>query len=91
MNCWRHLGITLTYGISLILIFSRTAYASIDVSTFDQTAYTYYLDPGTGSIIIQVIIAALIGGLATVGVFWNRTKAFFRNLFIRRKHDKGSE
>ncbi len=37
-----------------------------------------YVDPGTGSMIIQVVIAALVGGAAFLGVFW-------RKLFRRRR------
>jgi hypothetical protein len=31
-----------------------------------------YLDPGTGSIIIQVVIAALVGGGILLRTFWKR-------------------
>jgi hypothetical protein len=37
-----------------------------------------YVDPGTGSMIIQVIIAAVVGAGAFLGVFW-------RKLFHRRR------
>ena len=37
-----------------------------------------YVDPGTGSMIIQVVIAALVGGAAFIGAFW-------RKLFRRRR------
>ncbi len=37
-----------------------------------------YVDPGTGSMIIQVVIAALVGGAAVIGAFWRR-------IFRRRK------
>lgn len=37
-----------------------------------------YIDPGTGSMIIQVVIAAVVGGAAAVGAFWRR-------LFHRRR------
>ena len=33
-----------------------------------------YIDPGSGSILIQVILASCIGGLA---VFWQKIKSFF--------------
>lgn len=33
-----------------------------------------YIDPGSGSILLQVILASCIGGIA---VFWTRIKAFF--------------
>lgn len=37
-----------------------------------------YVDPGTGSMIVQVVIAALVGGAAFIGAFW-------RKLFRRRR------
>jgi len=40
-----------------------------------------YLDPGSGSYILQIIIAFLVGGLCTTKLFWNKIKAFFKNLF----------
>ncbi len=42
-----------------------------------------YLDPGTGSIIIQVVIGVAVGGLFTIKIFWTRIKTFFKNLFSR--------
>ena len=58
---------------------------------FPQKAYAY-LDPGTGSFILQLVIAALLGGLFAVKIFWNKIKIFFRNLFRRwKKHEKGEE
>lgn len=33
-----------------------------------------YIDPGSGSILLQVILASCIGGIA---VFWSRIKALF--------------
>lgn len=33
-----------------------------------------YIDPGSGSILIQVILASFIGGIA---VFWQKIKALF--------------
>jgi hypothetical protein len=42
-----------------------------------------YVDPGTGSMIIQVVIAVLVGGAAFIGAFW-------RKLF-RRRRDKDDD
>ncbi|MCJ7669603.1 MAG: hypothetical protein MUO61_03685 [Dehalococcoidia bacterium] len=91
MDRIKHLGIALAVIISLFLIFSQTVYASIDVGTFDQAAYAYYIDPGTGSIIIQVLIGTFVGGLAIIGVYRMRVKNFLRNLFKKRKGDEESE
>jgi hypothetical protein len=34
-----------------------------------------YIDPGTGSFVIQGIIAAIVGGGFAVKMFWGRIKA----------------
>ena len=39
-----------------------------------------YVDPGSGSMILQVILAGLLGGLFAVKVFWRKVVAFFRQL-----------
>ena len=41
-----------------------------------NNAYAY-LDPGTGSILIQGIIAAIAGGLFTIRMYWQKVKDFF--------------
>lgn len=91
MNRAKHLGVTLTIIVSLFLIFSQTVYASVDVGTFDQAAYAYYIDPGTGSIIIQILIGSVVGGLAMIGVYRTRVKYFLRNLFKKRRTHEESE
>jgi len=40
-----------------------------------------YLDPGTGSYIFQVILAALLGASLMLKVFWARIIGFFRKRF----------
>lgn len=91
MNGLRRPGVILAVVVSFFLIFSRTAGASTDVGTFAQSAYAYYIDPGTGSIIIQVLIGSIIGGLAIIGVYRMRVKIFLHNLFKKRKGDEESE
>ena len=36
-----------------------------------------YLDPGTGSVVLQAILAALLGIGVTVRIFWKKIKALF--------------
>jgi len=44
-----------------------------------------YLDPGTGSFIIQVLLAAVAGVGYLVKVFWNGIKNFFSSLFSSKR------
>lgn len=49
-----------------------------------QNAFAY-LDPGTGSFIFQVLVAAVVGGLFTLKMFWKKIRIFFRNHLSNRK------
>lgn len=63
--------------------------AFVILSLPDTAAGSYYLDPGTGSIIIQVLIGALAGGLIALKIFWGRISSLFKKLFYRgRKRAK---
>ena len=37
-----------------------------------------YIDPGTGSYILQVVIAGLLGALVSLRIYWARIKTFLR-------------
>ncbi len=37
-----------------------------------------YIDPGTGSYVLQVVIAGLLGALVSLRIYWARIKAFFK-------------
>ena len=48
-----------------------------------------YLDPGTGSYLLQIMTAALFGGAFLVKTWWKDIKLFFTKLTSRK--DKNSE
>ena len=50
---------------------------------FPQAFYAY-IDLGSGSYILQLIVGILFGGLLAVKIFWNSIKTFFGNLFSKR-------
>ena len=51
-----------------------------------------YMDPGTGSYLFQLLMAALLGALFAIKMYWKALKAFFSNLFSRnRESDHGSD
>jgi hypothetical protein len=91
MNRAKHLGITLAVVISLFLVFSQTVYASIDAGAPNRAAYPYYIDAGTGSIIIQFLIGSFVGLLALAGVYRTRVKNFLRNLFKKQRGGEEKE
>ncbi|MEJ5203400.1 MAG: hypothetical protein WHV66_14325 [Anaerolineales bacterium] len=46
-----------------------------------------YLDPGSGSFILQILLAALLGGAYAVKVYWKKIKG----LFIRSSSQEDKE
>ena len=49
----------------------------------DQIRTVAYIDPGVGSLVIQVIAAVALSGLITLRVYWKKVINVFR-----RKHNK---
>lgn len=47
-----------------------------------------YLDPGTGSMIVQALIAAVTAVSVSAGIFWKRLRGFFMK---GRKKDSGGK
>ena len=56
---------------------------------YSSAAYAY-LDPGTGSIILQGLIAGIMVVVAAWGIFWQRIKSFFSSLFSSKKTSKNT-
>ena len=60
----------------------------IHAMTFSQPArLLLYLDPGTGSVLLQVLIAAGMSVLFVFGMFRKKISAFFARLFGRKPAD----
>jgi len=61
-------------AISFLMFFTKSAYA--------------YLDPGTGSMMIQVALAGIAAASVSIGIFWKRIKLFFRRISGREKKEE---
>ncbi len=59
----RDLGTISFYGVVLYLLFTADGYS--------------YIDPGSGSIVIQVLIASLLGLLTMLRIYWAKVKSIF--------------
>lgn len=53
------------------------------LSLLPQEAQAAYLDPGSGSFLMQIIIAGLVGFSFFAKLFWKNIKLFFANLLSR--------
>jgi len=51
---------------------------------FSERAYAY-LDPGTGSYILQLILGVLLAAFFAIKIFWKNIKASVSNLFSKRQ------
>lgn len=46
-----------------------------------------YLDPGSGSYLIQILIAAFVGVSFGIKVFWKKIKSFFIRSSSKKKEE----
>ena len=53
----------------------------------DRPAFAY-LDPGTGSMMLQLLLGGVAGALVVGNLYWQRIKAFFGGKSI---HDQSNE
>lgn len=74
---YRHLTKIFIIFVFLVLIFPIRADA--------------YLDPGTGSFIIQIIVGVLIGASAAVRIYWRKIKIFCSTYFLRKEKIENNE
>lgn len=67
--------------VLLVLFFS---------AAFPHRAYAY-LDPATGSYVLQIIIAAIVGGLFLIKQYYSKIRGLFKNLFSREEGEGAAE
>jgi len=49
-----------------------------------------YLDPGSGSYMLQILLGTLVAGFFAIKQYWHRLKYFFKERF-RKKEDQDHE
>ena len=68
------------------LVFLKKFYFISVIYFICQTNYAHaYLDPGTGSIILQAILGAIAAGLSYCAFYWNKVKNFFKKIFKKKE------
>ena len=50
-----------------------------------------YLDPGTGSLIIQMAIAGLLGFIYTLKIYWSNFKTFINRMLGREVTEEAND
>jgi hypothetical protein len=61
----------------------------ISTLTFPYHAHAY-LDPGSGSYMLQILLGTLVAGFFAIKQYWHRLKYFFKERF-RKKEDQEHE
>ena len=64
-------------------------FAGFFVFLFAASPAYAYLDIGTGSMMVQALLAAVAVAGVSVNIYWRRLRTFFGRIFGRK--DKGSE
>lgn len=59
------------FYIILVMITPSVAYA--------------YLDPGTGSIILQAILGFIAAAITSISIYWSKFKSFLNKIFGKKK------
>ena len=54
---------------------------------FSTNSYAY-IDPGSGSIILQAIIAAFAGAGTAITIYWKKVKLFFSKIFKKKDNER---
>jgi ABC-type polysaccharide/polyol phosphate export permease len=59
------------------------------ISTFSSILLSgnAYLDPGSGSFILQLLIATLVGGMFILKTYWKKIMSFFRERSSKHSND----
>lgn len=65
-----------TAAIVAVAVVPSLAFAAISRTGSSEVALAY-LDPGTGSFIIQALVATIAGVAVTLRLYWGKIKAFF--------------
>ena len=63
-------------------------YSIATISFLLATPAYAYLDPGSGGIILQAILAFIAASVATLSFYWTKVKLFFNKLFKKDNKSK---
>ena len=55
-----------------------------------NTSYAY-LDPGTGSIILQAILGFIAAAVASISIYWTKFKIILKKIFSKKRNQKNLE
>ena len=80
VDYWHNQSIRETIAVTLKKPYSTVGWVAlfmIAVVLLPEGKVYAYLDPGSGSLIIQILVAGFLGALVTFRVFWQRIIGLF--------------
>jgi hypothetical protein len=63
--------------VRIVMFIQLASLLNLFFSTIEGSGFPY-LDPGSGSYLIQLLLAGLLGAGLTIRMFWGRIKSFFK-------------
>lgn len=64
----------------------------VTIYAFAPLSVQAYLDPGTGSYMIQLLVGVFAGSLFAVKIFWGRIRVTLKSAILKiRKHEQSKE
>lgn len=70
-----------------IIILSILASLFVFTALVPKTTYAY-VDSGTGSYVVQVVIATILGGMFAVKMYWKKMRSFVEKFFSKNDNEK---
>jgi hypothetical protein len=80
-------ALTTNNGIRRTISMKRKVVLLICILSFSpliEQAHAY-IDPGTGSMIVQAVIGVIVAASVAIGIFWSRVRSFFGRFFGPKK------
>ncbi|MGB7291993.1 MAG: hypothetical protein WBD99_07465 [Thermodesulfobacteriota bacterium] len=50
-----------------------------------------YIDPGSGSYVLQILIASVLGILTLMKIYWSKLKMFFLSFLVKKPDDESKK
>lgn len=72
-------------NIKFLKAFIVPAFLYLPLGQIIDNVIPAYIDPGTGSIVLQVIIGALFSIIVATKLFWRQITVFLQNLLFRNR------
>lgn len=75
-------------GLNLILGTSVFFFGLYFLSALNAFSY---IDPGSGSYVLQILIASVLGILTLMKIYWSKLKTFFVSLLVKKSGNESKK